>query len=188
MRAKGKRLDYILFRRPDRWRKERKHYLQCHECSVSATEMCSGTNYSLSDHFGVEASFSFSPASPTESTADATIASQDELIPSRPHSREVLGLSLAAISIYASHSSKTANFQLSLFGASLIGIPVLAIAASFQPIKWLNWILVLLGVANGVGGATMLYTGFVGGRWEMSALKNVIKDMTCELERIQRPH
>ena len=187
VRSKGKRLDYVLFRRPDRWKNEGKHHLQCHESSVTAVEMCPGTDYSLSDHFGVEALFSFSPIASSESPAGSTtVPHKEELIPSRPQSREVLGLSLAAITIYASHSSSFAQFQLTLFGASLFGIPVLAVAASFQPVKWLNWIFVLLGVANGVGGATMLYTGFVGGRWEMSALKNVIKDMSCELERLGR--
>ena len=55
---------------------------------------------------------------------------------------------------------------MNLFTLCLAAIPVLAIGASFQPLKYLNWIFVLLGVALGWLGTTMLYVGFVGGRWE----------------------
>jgi hypothetical protein len=32
----------------------------------------------------------------------------------------------------------------------------------------------------------MLYVGFVGGRWEMGALRNVIGEIEDEIERIRR--
>jgi sphingomyelin phosphodiesterase 2 len=37
-----------------------------------------------------------------------------------------------------------------------------------------------------VGGATFLYTGFVGGQWEAGQLRNVILEMEAELERLRR--
>lgn len=61
-------------------------------------------------------------------------------------------------------------------------VPILAVAASFQPLRYLGWLFVLLGVAVGAGGATMLYTGFVGGQWEAGALRNVITEMDSELK------
>jgi sphingomyelin phosphodiesterase 2 len=138
----------------------------------------------LSDHFGVEAQFAFTSFS--EDTSKSPDHADEVLIPARPHSREAVALALAAITIYASHSHTAHKSQLMLFGASLIGIPVLSVAGSFQPLKWLNWIFILLGIGNGVVGATMLYTGFVGGRWERSAIKNVMGDMAIELERSDR--
>jgi len=180
-RAKGKRLDYILFRRPDRMIREKKWDVQAVECSVTARHIVKGLGCSLSDHFGIESLFTFQE---TDREAGQAI----ELIPPRPPSLQVLSLARAAITIYSSRSSKSASFQLSLFLLSLLGIPVISVAASFQPIKWLNWIFVLLGIANGVGGATMLYTGFVGGRWEKSALQNVLADMQIELDRLEGKH
>lgn len=188
IRHKGKRLDYIMFRRAKKGRGAADtSCIHVEECKVTATENCPGTDYSLTDHFGVEASFAFTsfadsgPLSPSmQDHAGET------LIPARPHPREAVSLALAAITIYASRSQIAHKGQLTLFGLSLLGIPVLSVAASFQPIKWLNWIFVLLGIGNGVLGATMLYTGFVGGRWERSAIKNVMGDMAIELERQDR--
>ena len=184
IRQKGKRLDYILFRRAENYRRKERAALQAKECSVAATEILPRTGVSMSDHFGVETLFTFKSLG----TDDA----QDETpIPTRPTSREAITLALAAITLYASRSAQSAKAQLTLFGLSLLAIPVLSVASVWQPKPWLNWIFVLLGVGTGVGGATMLYTGFVGGRWERSAIKNVLADMSVELARLEatkKPH
>lgn len=188
IRHKGKRLDYIMFLRAKKGRGSADtSCIHVENCKVTATENCPGTDYSLTDHFGVEAQFAFTSFTDDDPTSPNLADHNDEtLIPARPHSREAVSLALAAITIYSSRSQIAHQGQLALFGMSLLGIPVLSIAASFQPLKWLNWIFVLLGIGNGVLGATMLYTGFVGGRWERSAIKNVMGDMAIELERLDR--
>lgn len=178
IRQKGKRLDYILYRRPDRYRAEKKRAILATQCEVTATEEIPSLGCSLSDHFGVEAVLAFPRTNELENDSD-------ELIPERPSSAETIRLALAAIAIYSGRSESASKVQLGLFCLSLVGIPVLSVAACFQPVRWLNWIFVLLGIATGAGGATMLYTGFVGGRWETSAVKNTLSDMSVELDRLE---
>lgn len=154
--------------------------MEAEDCSVTATEILPRTGVSMSDHFGVETLFRFKPCpSATEG--------EDEPVPARPNTREAVTLALAAITLYAPRSAASAKAQLSLFGLSLLAIPILSVASVWQPKPWLNWIFVLLGIGTGVGGATMLYTGFVGGRWERSAIKNVLADMSVELARLESP-
>lgn len=180
-RAQGKRLDYILFRSPlkGKGRGGLDSQLRCRDSAVTATELVPLTNYSLSDHFGVDSTFTFA----AQEAADDT---DEKLVPPRSSPIQHMQLTLAALSQYAAHAEKMSKSQLGIFAVCIAMIPGLSVAASFQPLRWLNWIFTLLGIANGALGATMLYTGFVGGRWEMSALKNAIKDMTLELDRYQR--
>lgn len=192
IRAKGKRLDYVLYRNAGRGVAGG---LRPQDCTVVAMEPVRSLGCSLTDHFGVEALFEISSSSslgkPTGTDASEPRRSSDlalEPIPSRPPPSQVITLARAAITIYSQRSFKSSHIQLLVFAMSLVGIPVLSVAASFQPIKWLNWIFVLLGIGNGVVGATFLYTGFVGGRWEKSALQNVLNDMAIELDRIGRSH
>lgn len=178
IRQKGKRLDYVLFRQAEGHAHRQRASLCPIECGVTATEIMPRTGVSLSDHFGVETRFILK-ANGTKTPSDA------ELVPPRPSSREAITLAIAAITLYSTRSAASAKAQLSLFGLSLVAVPILSVASVFQPQAWLNWIFVLLGVGTGVGGATMLYTGFVGGRWEKSAIKNVLADMGVELERLE---
>ena len=146
-RGRGKRLDYVLFRG-----------LTCVESAVVMTERCGA--FSLSDHFGVEARF---------------VAGASEV--PRAMSTETLDRASDALAEAMRQSAIKSRQQLQVFGACVALIPLLPIAASFQPLKFLNWTFVLLGILNGFGGATMLYVGFVFGRWERSALKNVLWEL-----------
>lgn len=185
-RDQGKRLDYIMYRRG----RGTESTVKAHECKVMAVDERvhvqtkeGKKECSLTDHFGVEGLFEFSHAS-TSSLVDPPIS--HTLIPPRPSPREVLTLTCAALTVYIRHSAQLSVRQLRLFGLAILSIPILGVAASFQPLKYLNWIFVLLGIGAGAGGATMLYTGFIGGRWEQSALKNAKRDMEVELGRLER--
>lgn len=178
MRQKGKRLDYILYRRANNTVRKERAGLHPLGCGVTATEIMPRTGVSMSDHFGIETLFTFKPFDSDEEAAGP--------IPARPAPREAITLALAAITLYSSRATASAKKQLSLFGLALLAVPILSVASVWQPKPWLNWVFVLLGVGTGVGGATMLYTGFVGGRWETSAIKNVLADMSVELGRLER--
>lgn len=174
----GKRLDYVLYRSPA----SAPFRLVAASTAVVLTEtlpaplMCS-----YSDHFGLEAVLEFAvPSALTSSTSRPILATAPPLAP------EDLSKALANLSSAYHLSLKSSSDQLKLSAAAIILVPVLAIAASFQPLRYLAWLFVLLGIATGAGGATMLYTGFVGGQWEAGALKNVMAEMEAELARLRR--
>ncbi|KAL8286320.1 hypothetical protein RQP46_004808 [Phenoliferia psychrophenolica] len=169
----GKRLDYVLYRSPP----SAPFRLVAESTSVVLTEslppplLCS-----YSDHFGLEAVLVFTPPSsaPLSSALPPPLASED------------LSKALANLSTAYHLSLKTSETQLKLFAAAIVLVPVLAIAASFQPLRYLAWLFVLLAVATGAGGATMLYAGFIGGRWEAGGLRNVMAEMEAELATRRR--
>lgn len=156
-------MDYILFRPSNILEGAN---LSCQSTQVVLMDLVPGRDYSLSDHFGVEANFTFS----SEPSA---------LPPPPPPMLNELHLkqTVDALKHVLISSGKLANFHLKIFAGCIVGVPVLAIAASFQPLKYLNWIFVLLGIGLGWLGTTMLYVGFVGGRWEAGALNNAIEEM-----------
>ena len=174
----GKRLDYVLYRSPS----SAPFRLVAESTAVVLTEtlpppfMCS-----YSDHFGLEAVLAFtSPTALTSSTLRPILPTPPAL------ASEDLSKALANLSSAYHVSLKSSHDQLKLFVAAVVLVPVLAIAASLQPLRYLGWLFVLLAIATGASGATMLYTGFVGGRWEAGGLRNVMAEMEAELARRRR--
>ncbi|GAA5887265.1 hypothetical protein JCM16303_007395 [Sporobolomyces ruberrimus] len=166
----GKRLDYILYRSPSNSTSHLKATSSRLELVDPIPSLSPPTSYS--DHFAIEATF--------------TLSTTFQNSPDSTPPEELLVPALSTLhSAYRSNQTLSRT-HLKLFLLSLILIPVLAVASSFEPLKWLNWVFVLLGIVDGVGGATMLYVGFVGGRWEMGALRNVIGELEDEVERIRR--
>ncbi|GAA5967497.1 hypothetical protein JCM11641_000567 [Rhodosporidiobolus odoratus] len=165
----GKRLDYVLFRSPAEFHLQ----LKAETSTVRLTEPIPCLGVSYSDHFALEAVFSFTQ---TQQRLP------DPLVPDL--------LSPALSNLHAAYRASTASSrsQLRLFIGCVVAAIALVVASSFEPLRYLNWLFVLLGVLSGVGGATMLYTGFVGGQWEAGQLRNVIQEMEAELERIRRAH
>jgi sphingomyelin phosphodiesterase 2 len=153
----GKRLDYIFFR-PSPLARTTVRPLST---QVSFTQLVPGTDYSFSDHFGIEATFTFPPAdgAPDLPAIPPVKALQLEQI-------------IAGMQFHAKIAARESRLHLYVFGACVaFGLLVLPVAASFQPLRYLNWIFTYLGVGTGALGATMLYVGFVGGRWEQGGLQ-----------------
>lgn len=176
----GKRLDYVLYRSPAS--------SPSRLVATSTTVVLTGIlpaplSCSYSDHFGLEATLALLPSS---SLSTPTPSSHPIFPPPTALSVDDLSRGLANLSGAYSLSLHAARFQLKLFVAALVLVPALAIAASFQTLRWLGWLFVILGVVVGAGGATMLYTGFVGGMCEAGALRNVMEEMEAELVRMRR--
>ncbi|SCZ99164.1 BZ3500_MvSof-1268-A1-R1_Chr3-1g05849 [Microbotryum saponariae] len=171
----GKRLDYILFRSPPTASSK----LQVESTKIVLTEPVPGLGVSYSDHFGLAATFSFQPQTPTtEHVSHSNQGSRGSI------SSEDLSTMLKNLMMAYRHALECQKRQFQLFVLALFLVPVLAIAASYQPLRGaLSWLFVVLGTAVGASGATMLYTGFVGGNWERGALRNVIADIEAEMER-----
>jgi sphingomyelin phosphodiesterase 2 len=56
----------------------------------------------------------------------------------------------------------------------LIYVPT---GTAWLPVSWINPIFILLTIALSWLGTTMLYIGFVYGRWEVNALMNVVEEL-----------
>lgn len=170
----GKRLDYVFYRSPALAGGDK---LVADAVRTVLTELVPGQAYSYSDHFGLEVVLSLVPR---DATHNAT--GQDILGPAPAVKREDLSRALHNLATALHAAERASAEQLKLFALALALVPVLSVTASFQPLRWLSWLWVLMGVAVGVGGATMLYTGFVGGQWEQGALRNVIVEIQSELD------
>lgn len=162
----GKRLDYVLYRSPA----ESDWQLTAESTALELTEPVPHLGVSYSDHFGLSATFNFTKT-------------QQRL----PNSLRPDLLSPAVGTLHAAQRAciRSSKLQLQLFAACIVAAVGLTVGASFEPLRALNWLFTLLGVATGAAGATLLYTGFVGGRWIAGQFKNVIAEMEAELERIR---
>jgi len=167
----GKRLDYFLYRSPV----DAPWQLSPERCDVTLTEPVPSLGVSYSDHFAVDATFAFVPTTPQG----------QKVLPSDPLKAELLSPALSTLHAAYRASLSSSRFQLRLFASCVIAALALVVTSSFEPLRALNWLWVLLGVGAGAAGATLLYTGFVGGQWEAGQLRNVIGEMEAELERIR---
>jgi len=87
--------------------------------------------------------------------------------------------------MYTRIAQKTARSHLRYFITAVVCLIGLTIGSAWQPKSWLQPIFTLLGGVFGAGGATMLYTGFVWGRWEEGILKEVMEEMELELRVVE---
>ncbi|GAA6055177.1 hypothetical protein JCM3770_002221 [Rhodotorula araucariae] len=162
----GKRLDYFLYRSPadSPWQ------LAPESCELALTEPVPALGVSYSDHFALSATFSFTQ--------------RQQRLPD-PLSPDLLSPALSTLHLAYRASLASSRTQLRIFASCVLAAVGLAVAASFEPIRALAWLFVALGTAAGAVGATLLYTGFVGGSWEAGQLRNVIGEMEAELQRIR---
>ncbi|KAI5481596.1 hypothetical protein MNV49_002822 [Pseudohyphozyma bogoriensis] len=145
----GKRLDYVLYRSPE----SSADRLVAESTSVVLTELIPSLNVSYSDHFGLESVLSLVPS------ASLTNASGISILPLPPPlSTTDLSTSLTSLRSAQRHSMQYYDSQLKLLGVAIVLAPALAIAASFQPLRYLGWL------------------------WQAGALKNVIGELEAEME------
>jgi sphingomyelin phosphodiesterase 2 len=97
----------------------------------------------------------------------------------------IINSALRTLRLYSRISESTAKNHLRVFIAAVVALLGLTIGCAFQPKSWLQPIFTLLGGVLGAGGATMLYTGFIWGRWEMGLLTEVTEEMELELRIVE---
>lgn len=107
--------------------------------------------------------------------------SPDTAVPRDASKSQIIQSALHVLRLYTRISQSTAKTQLRLFIAAVIALLGLTIGSAWQPKSWLQPIFTLLGGVFGAGGATMLYMGFIWGRWEMGLLTEVTEEMELEL-------
>lgn len=205
----GKRLDYILFRSAAKRKRRRGSaplddgtggtegpggtataldgpeweddgVITCDDCHVTLTDPIPILGFSYSDHFALEATFTVSPSpQPSPYRAKSTSISAGPSI-----AVQHLTTALSALSTSYRESSRRSTSHLTIFVICLLLIPGLSVAASFQPLSFLNWIFTLLSIGVGALGATMLYVGWVAGRWERNALRELSEEIEVERDRL----
>ena len=92
---------------------------------------------------------------------------------------------LNTLRMYTRISQRTAKLHLRLFVAAVVGLIVLTVGSAWQPKSWLQPIFTLVGGLLGASGATLLYTGFVWGRWELGLLTETTEEMELELRVVE---
>lgn len=97
-----------------------------------------------------------------------------------PTKAETIRNAIDVLNLYSGISARNSRFQLRLFGLSIFAALALTISSAWQPKSYIQPIWTLLGVATGALGATMLYVGFVWGRWEANLLKEIIAQMELD--------
>jgi sphingomyelin phosphodiesterase 2 len=189
----GKRLDYILFRDPAPPLSPAAQLpsLVATSARVLLTEPVPGSPFSYSDHFGVSATLKIKypdhARDPTTSNNElrmaqnqpmATISALSAPAPVQKSARLAAADAsavLGALTTCYRYSRTRAKRHLSLFGLSVGTLTFLAATASWFPTGATPFVVLGSAAATWLG-TTMLYVGFVYGRWEINALMNVIEE------------
>ncbi|KAH7100138.1 DNase I-like protein [Auriculariales sp. MPI-PUGE-AT-0066] len=168
-RDKGKRLDYILYRAPH-------GQLRAARAEVVFTELVPGTDYSYSDHFGVDATL---VAVAPQHHDDGSFSSPGTM------SEDTFESAIDAIRVALPIADRTGRKLLVYFGAAVVSLFVLLSAPFWVPTVDLasygTRALIFLGIlSTGLvtwSGTTALYAGFIFGNWEVRALRRTIEEL-----------
>jgi sphingomyelin phosphodiesterase 2 len=198
--AGGKRLDYIFYTPPLAHGSEHsQRHLRCSHSKVVLTEHVPGREMSLSDHFGLTSTFVLSdeahnptPASQAplllDSESESSVipptagGSVYELHRADSGSDSAIRAALTALRAYGRLArGRTLRFS-AIVLACIVAVVGLTVGSAWQPKPWIQPIFTLLAFALGAFGATMLYAGWLWGRWE----KGLLDEVTSEMEEALR--
>lgn len=194
---KGKRLDYILFRdpAPPLAPTAALPTLVATNAHVLLTEPIPGLPFSYSDHFGLSATLQIryprhaleptvadnelrtaqKETPPTISALSAPAPAPPVQVSARLAAADANAV-LAALTTCYGFSRTRAKRHLFIFGLSVGWLASLVTASRWFPHVATPYV-VLGGAAATWLGTTMLYVGFLYGRWEANALLNVIEEL-----------
>lgn len=191
----GKRLDYILYRQPTRPPgSDRTPSLRCIDTKVLLTEDVPGTGFSFSDHFGVEATFEIIlpgadvnnpdethiPAPADHSVTSFVLNSVSNPAPSsskKTLSPEIITSTVQSLTARYRFAIAQAKVHLTIFLACLALLLAIIVGSAWLPSSWINPIFMVLTVFLAWLATTMLYIGFLFGKWEANALTNIIEEL-----------
>jgi sphingomyelin phosphodiesterase 2 len=181
--------------------------LRCIQSAVVFTENVPRRSFSYSDHFGLEATFevvanagkrsSAAPPSPwaedieggtgdgADSVSLADVPS-DEVLPPSYLTHASLATVIEALTTCYKLSQARSHKYLWLFGGSILLLLGMIVGSAWLPRSWANPVFILLAVVVAWFGTTMLYVGFIYGRWEVNALLNVIEELEIHRSTIVR--
>ena len=163
----GKRLDYVLYRQPNRPNQQQLPILKATSSQVVFMDPVPGYTFSHSDHFGLETTF--------EIIHETEMSSL--LPPSGQLSNESITTTIHALTSCYRFSGERSRRELFIFGICIIILFGMIIGSAWLPHSWINPIFVLFTVIIAWLATTMLYEGFIFGHWECNALMNVIEEL-----------
>ncbi|THH33437.1 hypothetical protein EUX98_g793 [Antrodiella citrinella] len=190
----GKRLDYVFYRQPSSPpASDRTPLINCVDTKVVFTEPVPGCNFSYSDHFGLEATFEISlpgadvtnpnetyvpaPAEPRSPSFVLTSVSNPNPVPPPTLSPDLITSTLQSLTARYRFAQSQARLHLSVFVVCLVLLLVIIVSSAFLPRSWINPVYMILTIFLSWLSTTMLYIGFVYGRWELNALTNIIEEL-----------
>ena len=204
----GKRLDYVLYRPPvHSLRSSKTPVLEPTQSNVVFTEPVPGKSYSVSDHFGLEATFTIhllegqpgnvnNPSdievpAPTPNTITENRPPGAKLDPSKQvaavpnlQSNPPPGLSdesittlIQALTISYRHSRSSSRANLVFSFVCLVVIIGLIVSSAWLPYSWINPIFLFATTVLAWLATTMLYIGFLYGSYEANMLDNTIEEL-----------
>ncbi|KAH9486305.1 Inositol phosphosphingolipids phospholipase C [Psilocybe cubensis] len=169
----GKRLDYILYRQPNR-PGQTSPSLKAVDTKVVLTETVPGRSFSISDHFGLEATFEIITDLSNEET-------DPSLVPPFQQPSELSGstinATIHALTACFRFSRERSRRELIIFGLCLLILVGVVVGTAWLPHSWINPIFILFTVFVAWLATTMLYEGYIFGNWECNALMNVIEEL-----------
>lgn len=169
----GKRIDYVLYRQPN-CSDQTLPILKAIDTKVVLTETVPGRSFSISDHFGLEATFEITSQISDEDT-DSNLNAQ----PQRPSelSTSSINTTIHALTACYRFSRERSRRELIIFGLCILILVGVVIGTAWLPHSWINPIFILFTVLVAWLATTMLYEGFIFGNWECNALMNVIEEL-----------
>ena len=167
----GKRLDYVLYRQPNRPGQTVPN-LKAIDSKVVFTDTVPRRSFSPSDHFGLETTFEVTSTSPDETSQIPPLAtSASEL------SNATISTVIQALTECYRFSRERSRKELIIFGLCLLVLVGVIIGTVWLPHAWINPIFIFFTVFMAWLATTMLYEGFIFGHWECNALMNVIEEL-----------
>jgi sphingomyelin phosphodiesterase 2 len=162
----GKRLDYVLYRQPNR-PDQQLPILKPTSSQVVFMDPVPGHTFSHSDHFGLETTFEIIHETGVKN-----------LLPSpKQLSNESIATTIQALTSCYRFSRERSRRELYIFGFCLIILFGMIIGSAWLPHPWINPIFIFVTVFIAWLATTMLYEGFIFGNWERNALMNVIEEL-----------
>jgi len=181
----GKRLDYILYRQPHKSgsnAEDKMPILKAIDCKVVFTDKVPDFDFSFSDHFGLEAVLEIQPPDDMSSSDGASAQVSSEL------SNISIATTIQALTACYQFSRHRSRKELRIFGLSLLLLLAIVIGTSWLPFTWLNPVFFLITIFFSWLATTMLYEGFLYGKWECNALMNVIEEMEIHGKTLEAQH
>ncbi|TFY68591.1 hypothetical protein EVJ58_g927 [Rhodofomes roseus] len=191
----GKRLDYIFFRQPSSPPASVKTpILKVLDTRVVFTERIPGSDFSYSDHFGLEATFEIShpeggdladssethvPAPVEPPAPNFVLATVPNPAPAPPRklSPDSITEILQSLTACYRYSQYRARSQLTVFAVCILLLLVILIGSAWLPVSSFNPLIILITIFLAWAATTFLYVGFVYGKWEVNSLTNVIEEL-----------
>ncbi|THH20508.1 hypothetical protein EW146_g866 [Bondarzewia mesenterica] len=195
--AQGKRLDYVLYRDPHDPQSpsatpNSRPRLLCANTRVMLTETVPGRSFSYSDHFGLEATLLIEHPEAQELTLPSDLSAFSSMpsvlsvpapsaLPTQLSPAAVTAILQALTTCYR-YSRVRSQQELLVFVICVVLLLAFIISAAWLPHAAYAPLFAFGAALVTWLGTTMLYIGFVYGRWEVNALMNVIEEL--ELYRL----